>query len=65
MRLPDWGKTIVGSRLATRSNAAGKLPGLALVSASINIDLGLAQVCGNAVSSAEDSPSGEFANSLG
>lgn len=55
MRLPDWCEAVIGTSFAARSNAASKLPALSTISASIYINLGLAQISRNAVSCAKDS----------
>lgn len=65
VRLPNRSQAVVRASLATGGNRAGELPGLSAIGASINIDLGLAEVGGDTVSSSQDGALGPLSDSTG
>lgn len=60
--LPHGGESIVRSSLASLSDRAHKLPSLATISASIDINLGLAKIRRDTVAGANNSTLRELAN---
>jgi len=65
VRLPDGSQAVVRTSLATRGNRAGELPGLSAIGASINIDLGLAEVGRDTVSGSQDGALGPLSDGTG
>lgn len=65
MRLPDRSQAVVGKGLATAGNTAQELPVGATISADVDIDLGQAEVSGDAVTSEQDRASRVASKGLG
>ena len=63
-RLPDGSQSVVGKSLTTMGDVGDKLPGVTLVRAGVEFELGLGEVVRNGAASKQDGAGSEVANGL-